>query len=140
MASVQTYSEIKSGLQGQFGGAYPVLDFDDIEPALEQGTAPFIAIEEVVQNEEGNGFGDPSQICQREEGVIVIHFFVPAPESSGTARGLAESVQDFMRYRTFTQVTVFSVSPPDVEMMNNGLWTAAAIALTYHRDFHVAIP
>ena len=140
MASSAVYTEIKSGLQGQFSPPFPIIDFDEIDPTLEQGTAPFMALEEVVQNEEGIGFGDPQNLCQREEGVLLVHLFTPAPHASNAARALADQVQDYTRYRIFNGVRIHIAAPPDVGMMNNGLWCAAAVALTYRREFHVAKP
>ena len=143
MASTTVYDATKSELQSQFSPPYPVLDFDEIDQAVIEGTlpkAPFIALEEITQVEELAAFGDSQNLCQREEGVLIAHFFTPAPEASSQARSLAEQIQDHMRHRTYSGVRITSVSPPDLEMLSNGLWTSAAIALNYRHDFHVAIP
>jgi hypothetical protein len=148
MASTHVYDETKALLQGQFSPTYQVLDFDQIETTLTRtGQNAFIALEEITETEAGNAFGDPSAICQRQEGVLVVHFFTPAPvatpggqASSNTARSLAESVQDFMRYKTYSGIRIVLATPPDLEVLNSGLWTAAAIALSYQYDFFTAIP
>lgn len=140
MASPHVYAETKSVLQGQFSPPYQIVDFDEIDGALEQGTDPFMALEEITENEALAAFGDPSSLCQRQEGVMAVHFFTPAPESSAAARSLAELVQNFMRHRTYSGVRITAASPPEVELMNNGLWSAGAIALSYRYDFHVATP
>ena len=155
MASTHVYTETKNLLQGQFSAGYSLLDFDEIDSVvMKAGDTPFMAIEEVTDDEALSAFGNPQGLCQRQQGVIVVHAFVPAPTtaafavppggpprpSSFIAREVIEQVQAFMRYQQYANIRIVSVTPPDVELLNNGLWTAAAVAISYVYDFKVAMP
>lgn len=140
MSSTTVYNEIKGYLQSVFNGVYPIIDFDEIEPNLGQGEAPFIALEEVTSDEQQIGIGDLTAVCLRESGAIIVHCFTPSPQSSASARSIAETIQQSLRFRTINQVRMYEVTPPDLEMMNNGLWTAGAVAASYEYDTHVPHP
>lgn len=139
MASTRVYSELKSLLQARFAPT-PVLDWDAIDDQIEQGNAPFIALEELFSEEEIPSFGDPTSMCIRETSSIQIHCFVPAPESSDAGRRLAEDAQDALRMRRQNGVRILDVSPPDPISFNDGLWTSYAVTVDVQADRHVAQP
>ena len=136
MASSAVYDELKTTLEAAFP-ASPVIDYDQIETALQQGTDAFFVLEETSGSEDQLAFGDETNICQREEGVIVVWCFTPAPEGSNAARTIADSVRDVLRpYDSATGLKVLRVEPPDIEMSNNGLWAAAISAINYQYNFY----
>lgn len=139
MASTHVYDALKGELQIEFT-PMRVIDVDLIDNILAQGEDAFLVIEEITESEDTIGFGDPTNLCQRGEGVMVVHAFVPSPESSAAVRTLGESVQTHMRHRTMSGVRITNAGPPDIELLNEGLWSVAAVALTYQHDFHVATP
>lgn len=115
-----------------------VLDFDQIDPTLEQSSDTFLALESILGDEEVVAIGTPANVASRERGSIACHCFVPAPESSGVARSVADNIRDLLRMQRINGVRIMNVTTPDVEMMNNGLWTAAAVLISYERDFYSA--
>ena len=140
MSSVAVYDTVKNYLIAMFP-ALQVIDFDTLDNALEQSLNQFLCLQEGYTVEEMVGIGDPNNVCIREISGLVIHCFTPAPESSGQARILGEQVQDFVRFQNFTpNMRVLDTSPPEVELMNDGLWTSASVPLTVANDRHVAIP
>ena len=139
MASTHCYDEIKAYLQGVMA-PMAVLDWDQIEPTLEQSENQFLAIEDAYADEEMAAFGNPQALCMREAGEIVLHCFVPAPESSGVARALAGQVQGLIRLQRISGLRIISSAPPEIDRMNDGLWTTAAVPVTYEYDYFVARP
>ena len=140
MASAGLYSAFKSYLQDALDGAYSVLDFDQREPALEQGTDPFIALEEDFGTEELVGFGDGGG-CEHETAYLTIHVLVPAPQSAGVARTIADTIRDLCRFAYVSDDGYCkAVSPPDPERLNRGLWSAVYFTATLSRYFHAARP
>ena len=139
MASTVVYTTIKSFLQTQFS-PMPVLDYDQIEPALEQGTDPFMLLQEIFETEGHVAIGDPTGICVRQEADFLVQCFYPSPESSAAARAQAEAVKDAMRFRTINQVRVTGASPPESGAMNDGLWTRYGCAITVEYDTHIPLP
>lgn len=135
MARELTYETIKAHLVTTFT-PMPVIDFDTIDTAMEQQSAPFICLEDVTSDEEVVGFGDPDNICVREESAFLIHAFVPAPESARLARNLGDRITAALRLQYLQRVRVVSVSPPEMELQNDGLWTASAVTLMTSADFH----
>lgn len=138
MASVQAYDSLKSAIQT---GIAPVavLDFDQIEASMEQSTTAFTVLEEAVEDEELVGFG--GALCSREQGVILVHAFTPAPESSAASRALAETVQDLLRSQVLSNgLRIFAVDPPAPGSANNGLWTVYQVAVNYEFDTSRAHP
>ena len=140
MSSTIVYNAIKADLQQLYDGIYPVIDFDAIEPALQQSTDSFLTLEELTSSEDMIGIGDLSVICLREQGAVVIHCFTPAPQSSSAARQIADTVRASLQYRNIGGIRITNTSPPDVQMMNNGLWTSGAISVSYEYDTHIPIP
>ena len=139
MASPSLYTAVKGWLQTTFA-PMQVLDFDQIEPQLEQGTASFLVVEELFASESSMSIGDRAAACLREEASILVHVFVPAPESSSAARTLADNVRQRNAYRTINGVRITSASPPDLEVLNDGLWSVAVIDAEAQFDRHVALP
>jgi hypothetical protein len=137
--SPNVYDAIKTHLDA--GITETVLDFDELDFQLEQGSDPFCVIEEVYAYEDQIAFGDPENVCMEESGSFVVHCFVRAPESSGAARLFGESVRTAMRFSHLLNgnLKVLECDPPDVRMLNNGLWTSAGVNISYTFNFHVSI-
>lgn len=132
MASVEVYNDLKATLQTQLSPV-PVLDFDSIDPDQEQSEVAFIALEELVEDEALTAFG--GNLCYTESGVIAVHHFVDAPESSAAARTFAENTQNLLRSQTLAGGTrIFEIDPPAPASANNGLWTVYTVAVTYELD------
>ena len=132
MASVAAYDALKSAIQTGIAPT-PVLDFDQLEAAMQQDTTAFTVLEEVAQLEDLAAFG--GNLCHRESGVIRVHSFTAAPQSSSAARQLAENVQDLLRSQTLTNgLRIFEVAPPEPGAANNGLWTIYATDVNYEFD------
>lgn len=140
MASVSVYDAIKNFLATTFNGVYQVLDFDEIDPVLEQGQEAFIALEETPGTEELIGFGDETNLCTREDGVLILHCFTPGPEASAAARTFADQVRDSLRYQVLSGVRILDVDPPDLVGLNNGLWASATSSVNFEFNFHSARP
>jgi hypothetical protein len=133
MASPHVYDELKAYLQGVVAPV-PVLDWDQIEMTLEQQQDPFLALEEVFGENEMISFGDPSALCFREDATILIHCFVPAPESSNAGRVLAEQVQRALHLRQVNGVRVLNVQPPEPGELNDGLWSLVSVTTDLTMD------
>jgi len=139
MASSQIYDAITAHLKTAMSPT-EILDYDQIEPALEQARASFVVVEELFSDDRIVGFGDPSALCMREEASLLMHCFVAAPESSRQARTFAETVQQALRLRTINGVVMQDVSSPDPGDLNDGLWTEMLIIANCRMDRHVARP
>lgn len=140
MASTHAYDALKAHAQAVFSPPYSVLDFDEIDEAARNGTDPFLVLEEATGVEEMICFGDPQNLGHRETGVLLMHFFTPAPVSSSTARALAENVQDAFRLASPQGVRILSASPPDISAANDGIWTIGVTAVAYEYDRYFARP
>lgn len=133
MSSPHVYDTIKAAIVA--GVAYPVIDFDQIEETLQQGSDIFIALEEIVGEDVMLSFGNPDSVCTRENGSIIVHCFTPAPESSQASRVVAQEIKElFFHSQTIDGVRVVSVTPPDVELSNDGLWGAGSVAIIFAYD------
>lgn len=137
MASTHVYSEFKGYITTAVAGAYPILDYDQIEPQLEQGSDPFIVLEEITGDEEMVAFGDPAAVCVVEAGAMLIHCFNRAPEASNASRQMAETIKNLFHIsQNLNGVRVVSVTPPEVELMDDGMWGAGSVAVNYEYDQH----
>lgn len=139
MATTFAYDPLKQYLETTFA-PIPVIDFDTIDTALEQSTNNIIAIEEASSEEYLAAFGDPANLCVREEGLILIHVLVPAPESSNAARTMAQAIQQELRFRPFTPMRITNVTPPEPDFMNDGLWTGYGVLVQYTVDRYIPRP
>jgi hypothetical protein len=139
MASVQAYNNLKNHLI-TVHAPLQVIDFDSIETVLEQSNDSFLCLEELSSLEDMIGFGDPTNLCIREVSAIAIHALVPAPESTGLARQLAENVQNDLRFRILNGVDIMDIEPPVPDFMNAGLWTSYSVTVLIKVDRHVAKP
>jgi hypothetical protein len=140
MSSVHVYNELKNFLTTEFPGDN-VIDVDTINVTLQQSKNRFICIEEVSSNNVIVGFGDPTGgLCIREISGLVVHAFVPAPESSATARSFAEAIHDKLVLRTLNGVNVYDVDPPEMEVLNDGLWSTSTVTLLVTYDRHIVKP
>jgi hypothetical protein len=138
MASVHTYDAIK-GLISRIVAPLQLLDYDQIEPALESGTKSFYVLEELASYDETVSISGNSQVCRREDAVFAVHAYVPAPESSRDARVLAELLSFGILHQQENGVRITNVSPPDPGQQNDGLWTSATLVVDTVYDRHVAI-
>lgn len=138
MASTQAYDALKGAIQTGISPV-PVLDFDQIDWDQQQGVDAFTVLEEIGEVEDLVGFG--GNLCHREQGVMRVHAFTPAPESSSAARALAQSVQDLLRSQVLSNgLRVVEVDPPEPGASNNGLWTIYSTVLTFEFDTTRAHP
>lgn len=143
MASIEAYTALKNFLVVEFAPR-EVFDIDQIESQLVAGQEPqqenaqFLVLEEISGTEELIAIGDPNNLCDRETGVIEVHCFTPAPESSADARVFGQAVQDSLRHRTTNGVRVTTASPPDIGRTNDGLWTVGTVAVGYEYQRYTA--
>ena len=128
--SPSAYTAIKSFLAGL---VTPVLDFDEINPTLEQGADPFYCLEEGYSYERTTGFGDSVKVCMEESGGFTVHCFVRAPESSTQARANAEALRPQIRFQKLLEgmLDIQECDPPELVMLNDGLWTDAVVNVSY---------
>lgn len=138
MASFSAYTEIKNHLIASFP-TMDVIDFDTIDTSLQQSNDNFLCLYDGYSEEDEIGFGDPDNICVREVSSIIVYCFVPAPQSGVQARQLGEQVQQQLRLKFLNGVRVLDASPPEFEMMNDGIWTSVGITLTVAVDRHVSL-
>jgi hypothetical protein len=139
MASTITYNAVKAHLVAGFP-TLQVIDFDTLDSALEQNRANFLCLQEGYSVEDIEAFGDPTNICIRETSGFIIHVFVPSPQSSAQARTLGDQVQAAFRLTNLTPlIRVLDTNPPELEMMNDGLWTSASVPVTVDNKFHAPI-
>ena len=139
MASVTVYDAIKAFAQTELA-PYQVIDFDQVEDALVQGSTAFIAIEEVSAQEESICFGDPDALGYRETSMLIIHAFVPNPEGSNAARAILDTIRDAFRLQRISGVRVVAVTAPDFERLTPGRWVDGIISLGVTYDFNFALP
>jgi hypothetical protein len=135
MASTHVYDTLKARIAADFA-PQRVIDLDEIDVALEQGTDAFFVLAEVRQEEELIGFGN-TELCQRERGVLRVSCMVPAPESSAIARAQADSVRAALRHLRESDIRVIETDPPEPDTLNSGLWTSYGTDILYEYDFHV---
>ena len=129
MASSVPYNEIKNHLVNN--SVYKVIDYDEIEPVLSQYAEPFIALEEILADEEQIGFGNPMQLCHQENGIILVNCFTPSPHSSAIARDIADHLRGLLRLRVLNGVRVIDVGGPDPGSLNDGLWSYYSFPVDY---------
>lgn len=135
MASGTAYDSIKAFLQAALTPTYPVLDFDQIDTAIEQSSAPFVAIEEDFGEESITSFGTQAQTCIREEGAFTAHVFVPSLSGLAAGRTIADLIRDGVRWRdTGSNVKLLSTDPPAPGFVNDGRWSSVEVSITYQRD------
>lgn len=139
MASVYVYDTLKSALQAEFSSTYPIIDIDSVDPVLEQGTDPFLVLEEISTNEENHGFGDPAAVCMVESGSFLLHVFSPAPESLSAVRAIGDTLRNFLRNETFSGVRLRAVAPTDPESLNDGIWTIGGVTFAYEYYFQAPL-
>ena len=142
MASTHVYDQVKALLQAGMAGV-PVFDWDQIDPSpppqTQQGVN-FLVLDEEWGDARKVAIGDPAHVCEREEAYLVVHCLVPAPQSSATARAFAEQVRAVLHDQNVANLRVMNVAPPALELMNDGLWTAALLSIEVQYDYFVAIP
>ena len=63
---------------------------------------------------------------------------MPAAESSALARQYAEDIQNSLMFRNLNGIEIDDVDPPDMEILNDGLWSTATVTLFVTYDRHVA--
>lgn len=138
MASQSAYDTIKGLLQSRFGASIPIVDIDQVEPHLAQDECVFFALESLPGQEMITGIGDPDNLCIREFGAVNVHGFFPAPHASNQARGTMDDVRTAIRLFRDGDLYIDSLSTPEFGIINEGIWTAAAITVSYQLNFHAA--
>ena len=139
MASVEAYDGLKAHLVTA-NTPLQVIDYDNIDRALEQGNTDFLCLQEIETLETQIAMGEQAVLCLREVSGFVVHAFVPSPESSAKARQLGEQVYTDLRFRNINRMRVVDVSPPELEIMNDGLWTASGVTVILELDRQVPRP
>ena len=134
MASPFVYDHYKSLLQNTVGGAYPILDWDQIEPTMEQGTNPFIVLYEIFSDVENVSVGHR---CMEESGEFEVLCFVPSAESSDQARRMAEGLRQPVSVGADGGLRTYAADPPYLARENDGLWTVAAITSAYTYEYYL---
>lgn len=134
MSSPHVYDQLKGYLALEFNGVYQVLDFDQIEPTLSQGTTSFLALEELLGEDALVSFGDSNNLMSQESGSILVHCFAPAPESSNTVRTIIQSVIQIIRHLEIAGIRIVGITPPDLETLNDGLWSVGATTMLYEYE------
>jgi len=137
MASTSAYASLKALVTGAVT-PLGVYDYDEIEPVLQQGSTKFVVLEELTSDEAVIGIGDPTNICSRENSLVTVYCFTPAPESSSAARTLAEQVQQAIRFHRAAHFRIRRVSPPEMGNLNDGLWSFAMIDVNVELDSFAA--
>jgi hypothetical protein len=130
------YKNFLAAFADKAGYTYPVLDYDSIETALEQGNAPFLVINELYSDAENTSIGTPLSKCMLEVGEMEIMCFVPSPESQKEARELCQEVRNYVRGLRDGEVVADEPSPPTVDVMNDGLWTIATTSSPYEYYYY----
>jgi hypothetical protein len=139
MCSPAVYNAYKNFLiafQDKNGKSYPVLDYDSIEPAIQQGNEPFLVLNELYSDAENTSIGTPLSKCMLEIGEIEIQCFVPSPESHAEARELCQEVRTAIRNLRDGDVVAEEPSPPSVDVMNEGLWSVAVTSSPYEYYYY----
>lgn len=137
MSSEIVYSTVKQALALSVSPV-PVLDYEDLDPQLQQGDLPFLALEEDFADESLMTMGCPATTGLREDGTFTIHVFVLATEGLEAARILADTIRDWMRLETLDQgIEVLATHPAYPSASNSGRWSSMELMIEYQRNFEV---
>ena len=138
MASSRVYNAIFQHLTAAVAPDR-VMDYDDIDDTVTQGQDQFIILEEDFSDRQTVAFGG-GHLCQRETAVFTVQCMVPSPQSSPTARAYGDTVRDLIVALKSPDLRLLNISPPTVEKMNDGLWTAAFLDVEIEADYYVVTP
>ena len=143
MSSSTVYDAVKSRLMDQLGASYPIRDFEEIETAQQQGTTPWLVIEDGSSESNLQSVGTPDQNWTLDEGSIIVHVMVPANQGLSTARTIGGQVRDAMQYQYLTAnpgetLRILDTTPPDTGLMFDGLWSSMVVFLNYTYRYAVA--
>lgn len=138
MASPTVFNLVRNRL-ATYVAPLPVLKWDDVDETIQRGTSPYMVVEDTAGAESLIGIGDSSALCNRETSSVVVYSFVRAPRASDTARDQSKIVSDLFRHYHEPNIRVVGVTPPDVEAMNDGLWTVGVVTITVEYDFQASL-
>lgn len=139
MSSATSYDAIKARLVDQLGGTYSILDWEQLEFALQQGTDPFIACEGSPGEARLTSIGTPSQNWVEDDGFFDVHIFVPFNGGLGSARTIADMVKTATQFYHFTApagetLRSKAVAAPAPGVIHNGLWHSMIVTIDFvHR-------
>lgn len=142
MSSTTPYDAIKARLVDQLGGTYPVRDWEEIETVLQQGTDPFLALDDSAGQASLESIGTPQQNWNRDTGFVVVHIFVPSTGSLAAARNIGDMIRHTMRFFRFTvpegeTLRCLNVDPPGPGPLHDGLWHAMMVSVDYEHRYAV---
>lgn len=138
MTSAVPYQAIRAKLS-EIASEYPVVDDEFVDQQLEQGSAPFLSLAGEFADEDALSVGSPSANWLREVGRVEITVFVKSTEPLITARTIADTVRNLLRYQTLTYageiVSTRMAHPPELGEINDGLWHSLVVPLDYWYDY-----
>ena len=138
MASATAYDAVKAAVVAA-AGVVPVIDYDQIEPALQQSAAAFVALSDEGGSERLASLGSPTSARIREEGIVTVHIYLPRANASAAARTLADSLRNALRHRALTvadgEVRITDCLPAYPAMSNDGLWSETEFDVAFTYDF-----
>lgn len=143
MSSSTVYDAFKSRLVDQLGATYPVRDWEEIEVALQQGTAPWLAMEDSGATDDLTSIGTPQQNWVEDTGFFDVHVFVPVTGGLPPARTICDLVRDAFRYyRPAVPVgetlRVMNVNAGEPGIYHDGLWHSMLTTIEYTHRYVVA--
>ncbi len=134
MPSTAVYDAIKTKLQTELGGSYPIIDWEDTDD-LEQNDAPFLALEEESSSERTVSFGEPGNNRVREAGAVSVHIHTPSENGMEAARNIAETVRDALRFQQLPGgVRTMNAGPPYAALINKATWSSVVVDVDFQFD------
>ena len=136
MSATTPYDAIFNRLVAQFGATWPVIAWETIETALQQGTTPFIAVDDGGGSSLLESIGSPAANWILDTGAVVVHIFVPSTGSLSVARSIADQVRAAMRYFYFPvpageTMRCTNVDPPSDGVIHDGLWHSMMMPIDF---------
>lgn len=132
MASTAAYEEMKGWLVENWGGTYPVLDFEYADEAYTQNETPFIVLEEATASEDIVAVAGIRPLVD-EVAPFMVHLFFPSSSDRSAARALADQIVTKGRQYDFpdTSGRIRRVSPANPGLINDGLWNSMVVDIDY---------
>ena len=143
MSSGTVYDAFKARLISALGGSYPIRDWEEIEVALQRGTAPWIAVDDSPAEPLLTSIGTPSQNWIEYNGVIDVHMFVPSTGGLSAARTMADAVSNALQFYHFSMsagqsLRTYGVGSAGPGVIHDGLWHSMMQSVSYQHRYAVA--
>jgi len=134
MASGIAYDEVKKWLSDNWGGTYSVVDYEDSNKALSQGSEPFLALEELTSVDQANSLAGVRPGFE-ERAIFSIHVLFPTTANRSAARTLADQIAKEGRNFDMpdSDGRLWQVDPPYPDKTNDGLWHDMTVEVDYRR-------